>query len=61
MGKGVGSDQRVQTLQICCCSEDVRSPYERVEWVLGLLFMETYKEKPSKGKQMERVENNNSK
>lgn len=32
-----------------------------VEWILDLLFMETCKEKPRKGKEMERVENNNSK
>lgn len=30
-------------------------------WVLELLFMETCKEKPSKGKQREKVANNNSK
>lgn len=68
MGEGDGLDQRVQTLQTSCCSEDIRrSPYEMVEWVLDLLFLDTCKENPthafllvqaSKGKMMA---NNNNK
>lgn len=55
VGEGDGSDQSVQALQTSCCSEDMkRSPYEMVEWDLDLLFMETCKEKPSKGKQREK-------
>lgn len=55
VGEGGGSEQRVQTLQTSCCSEDMkRSPCEMIEWDLDLLFMETCKERPRKGKQKEK-------
>lgn len=47
MGEGDGLDEWVQTLQ-ASCSGDIRgSPYEMVEWVLDLLFLETCKETPT--------------
>lgn len=49
VGEGVGSDQRVQTLQTSFCSEDIgRSPCETVEWILDLLSWKLAKKNPVK-------------